>query len=168
MNVMNHVAILTAGIGLLLGATAPADATIGHFYSSNAVDKCQAFTPGVSNTIRNRVIGAQNIGTASIAVACVFEMEQLYGQGSVTIDTVTIRFNNGDAAQTSVSCTLLPGSDGTYGTAVNQTAVIAAGANGSVSFSGPFTGLFGIGVNCTLPPNVTINSTVFRYQNAEV
>lgn len=166
MTIMNHVAILTAGIGLILGATAPAYA-VGHYYSSNAVDKCQAFTPGISNTIRNRVIGAQNIGTTAIAVACVFEMEQLYGQGSVTIDDVQLTFTNGDAAQTSVSCTLLPGSDGVYGTAVNATVVIAAGAQGNVSFAGPFTGLYGMGVNCTLPPNVTINTTIFRYQNAE-
>ena len=167
MNVMNHVAILTAGIGLVLGATVPAYATIGHFYSSNAVDKCQAFTPGISNTIRNRVIGAQNVGTATIAVACVFELDQLYGQGTVTTDAIYIRFDNGDASQVSVSCTLLPGSEGTYGTAVNQTVVIAAGANGGVTFTGPWND-YGIGVNCSLPPNVTIASTIIKYKNAEV
>ncbi len=167
MNVMNHVAILTAGIGLILGATAPANATIGHYYSSNAVDKCQAFTPGVSNTIRNRVVGAQNVGTAAIAVACVFEMDQLYGEGTVTTDEIFIRFNNGDTSQASISCTLLPGSNGTYGTAVNATVVIAAGANGTATFTGPWN-VYGIGVNCTLPPNVTITSTIIKYQNAEV
>jgi len=164
MKTFVQVAMLGTGLGLALGVSAPAFAETGHYVSSNAVDKCQAFTPGVTNTIRNRVIGAENVGANPIAVACVFELSELYGAGTPIVDTVALYLRNGNLAPIDVSCSLLPGDmvDG-LGTVSNSTVTVAAGANGLVSFTGPYN-VLGIGVNCNLPPNVTIVKTIVRYR----
>jgi hypothetical protein len=165
MNMTFRVALMTAGVGLALGLSAPAKAT-GYYVSSNAVDKCQAFTPGVTNTIRNRVIGAENVGANAIAVACNFELAEVYGGGSVTTDDVHLYFKNGGSSNVTVSCSLLPGNveDG-FGTVVSDSVELAADATGSVDFAGPWQ-VFGIGVTCNLPPHVTITETLIRYQDA--
>lgn len=168
MNRIAQIAAITAGIGLALGASTSAMAVVGHYISSNGPDKCAAFTPGVTNTVRNRVSGAQNVGGQPIAVACVFELDEIYNQSTVTIDTVRIYFLNDNAGAVDVTCTLLPGVSGLsggFGTAVTQTVSVAGtGGTNSVSYSGPWD-VYGMGVNCTLPSNVTIFHTVIRYQN---
>lgn len=169
MNVIK-VALLTTGLGLALGISAPANAVLGHWVSSNAVDKCQSFTPGVTNTIRNRVIGSENVGSAPLAVACVFELDEVSGGGTVDTTTVFVSFSNGTGAAGSVTCTLLPGSvyNGSVGTAVtSSTASIAPGATGNLSFTGTTYSVFSIGVNCTLPPGFTLIHTRISYTNDE-
>lgn len=168
MNVMK-VALITTGLGLALGLSAPANA-IGRFITSNAVDKCQAFTPGVRNTIRNRVAGAENIGPDPIAVACVFELNELSGGGSVDVSNIQIYFLNGSAAATTVTCTKLTGSSAGSGVALGgsqtvTTPSIAAGATSSVSFAAVGS-VFAVGVNCTIPQNVTIAQTRIEYTDA--
>ncbi|MFT3896165.1 MAG: hypothetical protein QM719_00435 [Thermomonas sp.] len=169
MNISAKTALATAFFGLLLGASPAALAEQSHYVSSNAVDKCQAFTPGVTNTIRNRVAGAENVGTQPIAVACTFELAETYGFGNATVDSVEIFLKNGSAAEVTISCTLLPGTnwagDG-VGTLVTQSVTLASGASGSVEYDtgGPWD-VFGIGVNCNLPPQGTIQGTVIRYRN---
>ena len=164
----SKLAVATAFASVLLGASPAALAEQSHFVSSNAVDKCQAFTPGVTNTIRNRVAGAENVGTQPIAVACTFELAETYGAGSATVDGVEVRISNGSSANMSVSCTMLPGtswaSDG-LGTLDTKSVSIAPGATGQFLYnSGPYS-VFGIGVNCILPPQATIVGTVIRYRN---
>lgn len=170
MNVFK-VAILTICLGLALGMSAPANA-LGRFITSNAVDKCQSFTPGVSNTIRNRVAGAENVGAAPIAVACVFEMNEIAGGGAVDVNSLRIYFLNGSAAATTVTCTKLsgssaPGFGAIGGSQTVSTASMPAGGTGFVSF-GAETGVFAIGVNCTIPQNVTIATTNIVYTDDEV
>lgn len=66
-----NLALITLATGMVL-QSAPAHAIVtGHSVVGNAVNYCQAFTPGPANTIRNRVVGAENIGPP-IAVACDF------------------------------------------------------------------------------------------------
>jgi hypothetical protein len=149
-----QAAALVAALGGLLAPVSSTQAAeVGHFVSSNAVDKCQAFTPGITNTIRNRVIGAENVGASPIAVASVFHL--------------SISFASTNPAPVTVNCTMLPGSkafDG-IGTAVNQSVDLAAGSGtGELEFTGPWS-VFSIGINCTLPPNVTITGLVHRYRD---
>ena len=70
-------------------------------------------------------------------------------------------------ATEAISCTLLPGtnraSDG-VGTLVTQSATLAPGGTGAVTYEGPWD-VHGIGVNCNLPPQGTIQGTVIRYRN---
>ncbi len=169
MNAFTRTAAATVFLGALLGFSPAALAEQSHYVSSNAVDKCQAFTPGVTNTIRNRVAGAENVGAQTIAVACVFELAETYGLATATVDTVDVFLKNGSGAAMTVSCTLLPGTnwagDG-VGTLVTKSVDLAAGATGSVEYEseGPWN-VFGIGVNCNLPPQGTILGTVIRYRN---
>jgi len=168
MNI-KQAAILTTAVGLVLGMSAPAHAELGFYVSSNAVDKCQAFTPGISNTIRNRVVGAENSGTATIAVACVFELQEVYGAATVITDDITVSFRNNGTTPTTVTCTLLPGTLGaSLGVAVTQTTgSMPVGGGASTTFTGPWS-VYGIGVNCSLPPAVILNHTVIRYRNDEI
>ncbi len=161
MNILTRVTILTAGLGLALGAVAPAHA-IGRYITSNGPDKCSAFTPGISNTIRNRVSGAQNVGASPIAVACVFELNEISGGSSVNVSVVNIDMRNDGVSAVNVSCSMLPGS-GTFGTAVTKVVALAgSGGTGGANFAGSWD-VFGIGVNCTLPTDVTIYQTLIEY-----
>lgn len=141
----------------------------GHYVTSNAVDKCQAFTPGPANTIRNRVSGAENVGTAPIAVACVFELDEIYGAGQVVVDDITVwARNNGTAtgSAATMSCTLLPGSyQNGFGTATTQSLTPAPGNNASTSFSSLELSTFSVGVNCIVPPNIVLSHLIIRYRN---
>lgn len=165
LNIMNRSALLTLSVGMAMGFVAPAPAT-GYFVSSNGVDKCQAFTPGVTNTIRNRVSGAENTGSAPVAVACVFELAEVYDAGTVAVEDVYVYFKNGGNSSISISCSLLPGDlyEG-LGTLEGDSVDLAAGAVESIHFSGPYA-VYAIGVNCMLPPHATIAHTVVRYQDA--
>lgn len=177
MNTILKTGLLAATFGLATHM-APAEAAVAtHYFYSNSVNYCQAFTPGISNTIRNRVLGAENVGGSAIAVACNFHWMSNGGTGSTNPTSFTMYFaNNGDAPIT-VTCTMLTGYQSQGGT--NQYAVtkttgsIAGGGNsqGSLSFtssdnpnSGATTlGAALIGVNCTLPTGAVINDTFFRW-----
>lgn len=164
MNSTMRITILTAGLGLALGAVAPAQA-VGHFVTSNGPDKCAAFTPGNTNTLRNRVSGVQNVGAAPIAAACVFELDEISGGGSVTTDRVVIYLRNDSASAVNVNCTLLPGYAGSFGTAENVVVPLAAsGGTGNAIYTGTWN-VFGMGVNCTLPSDVTIYRTLIEYED---
>lgn len=167
MNVLKSVALLSTGIGLAMGIAAPAHAEQGFYVSSNATDKCQPFFPGGGSGIRNRVIGVENAGTTPNAVACVFELEEIAGGSTVITDDITISMRNSGSAEVTASCTVLPGTfGGSLGTAVTQSLVLPAGGGADTTFTGPWE-VFGIGVNCNLPPGVIINHTVIRYRNDE-
>jgi hypothetical protein len=169
MNLSTKAALATAFFGLLFGASPAALAEQSHYVSSNAVDKCQAFTPGVTNTIRNRVSGAENVGTQAIAVACVFELSETYGMSSAIVDDVSVYIKNGSSSPMTVNCSLLPGDPNNLGTLVTKSVDLAAGETSSIDYGTGDTGapwsVFGIGVNCSVPPKAIITETVIRYRN---
>jgi len=167
MKVVNKIALLTVGVGLALGVAATAHAELGFRVSSNAVDKCQSFNPGTSDTFRKRVVGVENVGPTT-ALSCVFELEEIYGGGPVWVDTVQMFFRNNDTVAQSVTCTILPGN--TYNglsTASSKTLVVNAGATDIMSFQGPYN-VWSIGVNCSVPQFVVVNHTVVFYRNAQI
>ncbi len=165
MGMFIKATILTTGLGLALAAVAPAHAVTGHFVSSNGADKCAAFTPGITNTVRNRVSGTPNVGASPIAVACVFELDEVSGGGSVNVSNVAIALRNDSAVAVDVNCTLLPGDYDGFGTAVTKVVSLSAsGGSGSANFNGSWD-VFGIGVNCTLPSEVTIWQTIVEYED---
>lgn len=169
MNFISKTAVATAVLALASLAGNAKAAEQGHYITSNAVDKCQAFTPGPSNTIRNRVSGAENVGSTPIAVACVFELDEVYAAGSVTVDDVTVyTYNNGSAtgSAATVSCTLLPGNyQSGFGTATTRTGTPPPSGNASIQFSALALDAYALGVNCTVPANVVISHLVLRYRN---
>lgn len=168
MNNMIKAGLLTVGLGLTLQAS-DANAGIANYTSfSNAVNYCQAFTPGPSNTIRNRVIGSQNIG-APIAVACNFQTMINGAPGSTTLQRINLSFSNGAAAAATVSCTLLTGTSAGIGGganyAVTKSVVVHPGSASGITFAtadNPTPGATDlghvlVGVNCTLPTNMTMS-----------
>ena len=63
MNNGLKLGLLSVAAGLAMHAGNANAEVAMHTFSGNAVNYCQAFTPGPANTIRNRVIGAENIGS---------------------------------------------------------------------------------------------------------
>jgi len=174
MNNLLKMGVLTVGLGLGLHAADSSALVATSTTYSNAVNYCQAFTPGPSNTIRNRVIGSENIG-APIAVACNF---QTTTNGSATaaqtrLKAVRVIFTNNGTASATVSCTMLTGSSAgvtTAGYAVTKTLAMAAGAAGAIDYTtadnptagSPDLGNLLVGVNCILPTNVILSATVLQ------
>ena len=116
MNNALKFGLLATGLGLAMNATT-ARATVEYFdFDSNAVNYCQAFTPGPANTIRNRVVGSENVGTATMNVACNFH--SMYGDNTTASNPsdLYVYFSNNNASGTvTISCTLLTGYQGEAG-----------------------------------------------------
>jgi hypothetical protein len=167
MNVSAKMCLLTMGLAAAFASVNAPAAVVAYGSAANAPARCQAFTPGPSNTVRNRVIGSENIGAAAIAVACAFEAE--FSQTSTDALGVEMYFSyNAASGSASVPCTLLNGWQGAPGQiAVNKTVTVTTTAQGELTFGPADTpdttdtdlGFVLVGVNCTLPQNVVINDT---------
>lgn len=171
MNNSIKACLLTMGIAAAFVTADTNAAVVAYGSAASAPARCQAFTPGPSNTIRNRVVGSENIGSA-IAVACAFEVGT--SAASTNALAIDMYFSNNSAAAITVPCTLLTGWQGAAGAVlVNKSASVAANAgNGTVaqaeilfdSDDTPSTtdvdlGFPIVGVNCTLPTSGVINDT---------
>jgi hypothetical protein len=166
--------LLAAGLGLAMNATTAKAAVAYYEFDSNAVNYCQAFTPGPANTIRNRVVGSENVGTATMNVACNFH--SMYGAPSTTNPLeLDVWFSNNNTTGTiTVTCTLLTGYQGDTGmyTVTKTTAAIAPGTQQSLVWDAsdnPTAGStdFGtdlVGINCSLPHGGVINDTYLYWQ----
>lgn len=140
-----------------------------HAIRGNSVNYCQAFTPGPANTIRNRVIGAENVG-ATMNVACNFASLTNGAAGADYPKRLSVYFSNNSAAQISISCSLLTGYAGqSTGYLVTKTVLVAAGSVAISNLSwgpadNPTAGALNlgnsfIGINCTLPTGAVMNDT---------
>ena len=173
MNNTLKTGLLTLGLGIIF-CSPNADAAVAtHSSFSNAVNNCQAFTPGVSNTIRNRVIGAENIGSP-IALACNFNSLFNGAAGNTQLQSVALYFSNGGAA-TTVTCVLLTGmapgwSSGSAYT-VSKSVAIGAGGTGALSWTAADNpnagatdlGNLMVGVNCTMATNMTLSGSELHW-----
>lgn len=167
--------MLTLAIGLAVVSVNANAAVATHTVYSNAVNYCQAFTPGISNTIRNRVIGSENIGEAPIAVACNFPTSVNGAAGNTRLTAVSVFFSNGAAVQQAMTCTLLAGASSgiSAGTAWSVTKSINVSANSAnlltwSTADNPTEGAtdmgnYLIGVNCTLAKNMTLSATAVTW-----
>jgi hypothetical protein len=169
MTSMLKMGLMTLAIGAALHSADSKAAVASHVVWSNAVNYCQAFTPGVTNTIRNRVIGSENVGTASIAVACNLASFDNGAAGNAPIDAFVTYFTNTSAAAVDVSCTMLTGTAGnltgsTY--TVSKVVTVPAGNSAALGWDpsdNPTAGAtdlgdpYAVGVNCILPQHVTLS-----------
>lgn len=163
-----HAAALTLA-GLAAPSLACAQYDYNVYHTANATNYCQAFTPGISNTIRNRAAGVENVGTSSIAVACsidsiakVLNSAGVYISGATT--SMSLRFTNGSAQPVTIPCTALTGSWDAVVVASNKTLTLDPGASGSIFYSSVDTGenrTVAINFNCTLAPNVILSKIVY-------
>src|SRR5688572_13240401 len=115
----------------LVMAVASMDAqalVLEHSFSANAVNICGAFTPGVTNTIRNRVVGLENVGSP-LAVACAFQSMNNILSGDPK--RLVLFFSNTSNSHFEINCTLLSsafGNLGSGGYVVNKTVFVPAGS----------------------------------------
>src|SRR5688572_9423303 len=126
MNNFAKAGMLTIALGAVF-ATADSNAALVVYGSAaNAPGRCQAFTPGPTNTIRNRVVGADNIGPP-IAVACDFEAG--VSNNSTNVVAVDMWFSyNGSSGPVNVNCTMLNGWQGAAGAVfINKSVSVAFG-----------------------------------------
>ena len=170
MNTTLKIVLMVASIGMAVSASQANAAVVFHQFRSNAVNYCQAFTPGPSNTIRNRVVGAENIGS-TMAVACNFHSMNNGGYGITSPVRLTMNFSNNSVSPKTVTCTLLTGYQTQGGTSQYQvtktTTPIAANGTGqqvltwgaadnpttdATSLGNPL-----VGINCTLPTGAVLN-----------
>lgn len=172
MKTVVNVGLSVIAIALAFPGQAQA-AVAEHVVVSNSVNYCQAFTPGPSNTIRNRVVGAENIGS-TINVACNFPLLNNGAAGGTVPTELEVWFSNNGTAAVTVSCTLLTGYQGdTAAYAVTKSVAIPVGtaqrflswAAADNPTSGATTlGSSLIGINCSMPTNAVINDTYVFWQ----
>jgi len=163
-------ALLTIAIaGCVAAAHDARAAVVNYTLVANAPAHCQAFTPGPANTVRNRVVGSENVG-AAMNVACTFEMVR--SSTSSNVSSVTLWFSNNLGGSVNVSCTLLTGYQGMSGaTVLNKSVAVSVGVQNYMSFTASDTsnpadtdlGNTIVGVNCTLPQGAVINDTYISW-----
>jgi len=158
--------LTTLAIGAAFAATGARADIVAYMNDANAPAHCQAFTPGPTNTIRNRVTGSENIG-AAMNVACAFESISSYFNGTAPYAIGVQISNNGSVAFT-VTCSELSGYFGDAGTVINKTtASLAPGADEFVEFTAADTpdgddtdlGYYAVGINCNLPTHAVMGET---------
>ena len=174
MNNSVKFAAITLAIGSVFAASSSQAALVNYVETANAPSNCQAFTPGPSNTIRNRVVGSENIGSP-IAVACAFQKP--FSLTSTAPTRVELYFsNNNTSGSITVNCTMLTGWQGATGAvAINKSATVPFGSQATqlVFFTAADTpsttdtdlGFDQVGINCTLPTGGVINDSYVQYQD---
>lgn len=166
MNIAVKSCLATLAAATAFAATGVHGATQAYINDANAPARCQAFTPGPTNTVRNRVTGSENIG-AAMNVACAFENVSSFDYGSNVVQAGVQLANNGTAAFT-VACSELSGYYGDAGTVLNKTsASVAPGASQYVDFTADDTpdagdtdlGSYAVGIVCNLPTHAVMGET---------
>ena len=166
MNNSFKAGLLTIAVGMAFASADSNAALVSYGSAANAPARCQAFTPGPTNTVRNRVVGSENIG-APIAVACSFEVT--VSNASTNASAIDMWFsNNATTGPITVNCTMLSGWQGAAGAVlVNKSVGVVNGEQSEISFDATDTpdpadtdlGFVIVGVNCTLPTSAVINDT---------
>ncbi len=177
MNSAIKFGLLASSLGLAMHMGDAQAVVATHYFISNSVNYCQAFTPGPANTIRNRVVGAENVGATPIALACDFHTMGNGAAGITAPTDIYIYFANNNASGTlTVTCTLLTGYQGQTGAYIvtKTTSAIAAGGTSQDSLhwgatdnptpSSTDLGNSRLGINCTLPSGAVANDTYLYWK----
>lgn len=174
MNNSLKFGLLTLVIGAAVATTSASATVVDMGTMANAPAICQAFTPGITNTIRNRVIGSENVGPP-IAIACDFVKPFSESDSNVIAVQLYFSNNNASGASANVNCTMLTGFQGESGAiAINKSVSIDPQGRGETilfdSNDTPDTtdrdlGNTLVGINCTLPKGVAINDTYLLYED---
>ncbi len=166
MNIAVKSCFATLAVATVFVAAGAQAATEAYINDANAPARCQAFTPGPTNTVRNRVTGSENIG-AAMNVACAFENVSSFDYGTNVVSAGVQIANNGNAAF-AVTCSELSGYFGDSGVVINKTSdSVAPGESQYVDFSSddtPYTGdtdlcSYAVGIVCNLPTHAVMGET---------
>lgn len=169
MNACVKASLLTLVISAAFAPVAGNAEEVPQIIASSAMAHCQAFTPGVTNTINNRVIGAENVGTKSVGIACAFEVDAA-AMTADGVQSVTLFMNNHGTAAFNVPCTLAVGPEGDFSYFISKTTTVTPGTQGSVTFTPADAasadvgfGDYLVGLTCNLPPKSIVNDTYVAY-----
>ncbi|HET7163052.1 MAG TPA: hypothetical protein VFI32_10330 [Rhodanobacteraceae bacterium] len=168
MNPSVKASLLTLAISAMFAPVNGNAAEVPQIIASSAMAHCQAFTPGVTNTIRNRVIGSENVGNP-LSIACAFEVDA----GAMTADqiqSILLFLNNHSTASFDIPCTAAVGPEGAFSYFISKTTTVAPGEQSPVEFTPADGGSSDIGFNdyligltCTLPKGGVVNDTYVAY-----
>jgi hypothetical protein len=169
MNPSVKASLLTLVVSAAFAPAAGNAAEVQQVIASSAMAHCQSFTPGVTNTIANRVIGSENTGAKNLGIACAFEVDS----SAMTPDgvqSVTLFLNNHGSAAFNMSCTLAVGQEGDFTYYISKTTTVNPSTRTSVSFTPEDGGSdapgfedFLVGLTCIMPPKSIINDTYVAY-----
>jgi hypothetical protein len=168
MNPSVKASLLTLVISAAFAPAAGNAAEVPQVIASSAMAHCQAFTPGVTNTIKNRVIGSENIGN-TMSIACAFEVDA----GAMTADgvqSISVFLNNHGTASFDIPGTAATGFEGAFSYFIIKTTSVDPNTPVPVDFSPADAGSgdtgFGeylVGLTCTLPKGGVVNDTYVSY-----
>lgn len=159
--------LATLAIGTVFTAFGVQADTTVYSNDANAPARCQAFAPGPTNTVRNRVTGSENIGSAAMNVACAFESVSSFRYGAQPYAAGVQIINNGNTAF-KVTCSELSGYFDDAGVVLNKTTgSIAPGGSEFVEFTADDTpdtgdtdlGSYAVGIVCNLPTHAVMGET---------
>ena len=166
MNIAAKSCLATLAVATVFAAASVRASSQAYINDANAPARCQAFTPGPTNTVRNRVTGSENIG-APMNVACAFGNVSSFDYGSNVVSAGIQIANNGKAAF-AVTCSELSGYFGDSGVVINKTSdSVAPGESQYVDFSSDDTpdtgdtdlGSYAVGIVCNLPTHAVMGET---------
>lgn len=168
MNPSVKASLLTLVISAAFAPTAGNAEEVPQVIASTAMAHCQAFTPGVTNTIRNRVIGAENIGNP-LAIACAFEVDSA-AMTADGVQSITLFLNNHGTTSFQIPCTVATGFEGEFSYFFSKTTTVDPGMQTGVDFTPADAdsadlgfGEYLVGLTCTLPKNGVVNDTYVSY-----
>ncbi|MFT3896163.1 MAG: hypothetical protein QM719_00425 [Thermomonas sp.] len=166
MNVAIKSCFATLAVATVVAAASAQAATGAYINDANAPARCQAFNPGPTNTVRNRVTGSENIG-AAMNVACAFENVSSFDYGT-NVTEAGVQIGNNASVAFTVTCSELSGYFGDAGVVLNKTSdSIAPGGSQIVGFTADDTpdsgdtdlGSYAVGIVCNLPTHAVMGET---------
>jgi hypothetical protein len=169
MKVLSHTSLLVVAIGGLFSATNASAADVTYYQSSTMSGNCQSFEPGVTNTLRNRALGVENVGSSTLGMACSFEPQTTGGTPGVptSYNSLTLWFH-GTAGQV-ITCTVLAGHYWSSSSFMSQSVTLGASGDGSLTWNSSTTnwatttGKYGLSATCMLPPGAWATNSHFAY-----
>lgn len=167
--------LLTLAVGAAAATTIASANVVTMGLMANAPAICQAFVPGISNTIRNRAIGSENIGPQA-TITCDFLKP--FSENDSNVVAVQLYFSNNNTAGSpvTVSCTMLTGYQGMAGAImVNKTINMGPQGHDTILYDSDDTpapadqdlGNTLVGVACKLPTGVIVNDTYMVYADED-
>lgn len=166
MNIAVKSSLATIAVATVFAAAGVQASSQAYINDANAPARCQAFTPGPTNTVRNRVTGSENIGPA-MNVACAFESVSSFDYGTPVVSAGVQVANNGSTPLT-VTCSELSGYFGDAGAIISKTSdTVAPGESQYVDFDANDTpdpgdtdlGSYAVGIVCNLPTHAVMSET---------
>lgn len=167
MKIFAHVSMLALAIGGLLSTTDAYAADVTWHQSSTMSGNCQSFEPGVTNTLRNRALGVENVGSATAGIACSFEPQVTTGDAPTSYNMLMLWFQGPVGAV--VNCTVVAGHYWSRSTFLAKSVTLGADGSGQITWNAATTGWdtttnkAGLSATCNLPSGVWATNSHFWY-----